>query len=98
MKLKEKLFFLSFQEGSLDGPIEAGRYRRGGITVGNLGKILDTVLSLQKDFWIEIFDATTGERLAGPVAPRTNSPMAAEAQQAGRPKHSKGPRPPAELH
>jgi len=63
------LFRAEFHDDNPDGQFDAARFRCCCTMVANWPELLEAVERYQQEFWVEIFDETTGERLVGPISP-----------------------------
>jgi hypothetical protein len=69
MTRKARLYRAEFYASCPKGQIGAMRFRQCCTMVGTWDDLVDAFAHCPRNYWVEIFDAVTDKRLAGPLAP-----------------------------
>lgn len=69
MVWKARLYRAEFYATCPKGQIGIARFRQCCTVVGTWDDLVDAFEHCHQNYWVEIFDAVTDKRLAGPLAP-----------------------------
>jgi|GEM_PF-2470790 len=69
MNRKARLYRVELYDNCPERQAGGARSRQCGTTVGFWNDVVETFEQSHQNYWIEIFDAITDKRLAGPLAP-----------------------------